>query len=239
VPVAVAVVLITPLIFRRLIPRHVAGTRAGKLNRNQVLSVAGGNYAGTLFSLAATVLMPVLVANATNPTQTAYFYVPWMFSIGLGLIALNMTAALTVEAAHDEERLRQLCRQTLDHTMRLLLPLAAAIAIAAPLVLEAFGSDYSDEGSALLRLLALGAVPNVIVALGLAVARLEHRGRSVLAIQAAQALLVVGGSVALLPELGIEAVGYAWLASQALVAAALLTGSLRALLLPSRREVGP
>jgi len=236
VPVGLAIAGVAVLTFGRLIPIHARASGPGRLDREQVLRVARGNYAGTLFSLAATILMPVVVANATDATQTAYFYVPWTISIGIGLIAIGMTSALTVEAAHDEGEMRRLTRRSLAATMRLVIPAAAVLAVASPLVLRAFGGDYSDEGSALLRLLAVAAVPNVVVTLGLTVARLQHRGGTVLVIQAAQAVLTLGLSLPLLPGEGIEAVGFAWLAAQLVVASALIAGMLRPLLLPLREE---
>ena len=131
-------------------------------------------------------------------------------------------------------RLRQLTRRALRQTMLLICPLAALTAIAAPWLLLAFGADYADAGGTLLRILALGQLPNVFVALGISVARIEHRGRIVVAALGAQAVLVIGLSALLIPGMGIEGVGVAWLVSQTAVAAYLLAGVLRPLLLPER-----
>jgi O-antigen/teichoic acid export membrane protein len=142
--------------------------------------------------------------------------------------------SLTVEAAIDMPRLRQLSRRVFRQTMILVLPAAAVTAIAAPWLLLAFGGSYADEGASLLRILAAGQVSNVLVVLGITVARIQHRGRVVVTILAAQAVLVLGLSAALLPELGIEAVGVAWSVTQTAVAAVLFGGLLRPLLLPRR-----
>jgi O-antigen/teichoic acid export membrane protein len=115
--------------------------------------------------------------------------------------------------------------------MRLVLPLAALTAVAAPYGLLLFGQDYADAGTGLLRWLALGALPNVFVVLGVSVGRIEHRGWVVIAGQGTIAVLVVGLSALLLPGMGIEGVGVAWTASQALVAVAMLATILRPLLL--------
>jgi O-antigen/teichoic acid export membrane protein len=230
-PLLVAIVLVNLLIFRRLVPLR-RGT--GSLNRRQLLGMARGNYAGTLFDLAATFYLPIMVANYTSAAETAYFYVPWMLSLALELLALSMMTSLTVEAAIDMPRLRQLSRRVFRQTMILVLPAAAVTAIAAPWLLLAFGGSYADEGAPLLRILAAGQVSNVLVVLGITVARIQHRGRVVVTILAAQAVLVLGLSAALLPELGIEAVGVAWSVTQTAVAAVLFGGLLRPLLLPRR-----
>ena len=226
-PLAVAIVAVNVLIFRRLIP---AAPTHGSLDRREVMAMAKGNYAGKLFTLAGNLYMPILVANRTSPAEAAYFFIPWMVSLGIELIALNVITSLTVEAASDPARMRDLTRQALGHALRIVAPVSAVVALVAPWALLVFGSDYADEGAGLLRLLALGMVPNVIVALGIGIARIQHRGRVVVAIQGTHAIAVLVGSAVLLPGLGIVAVGIVWTASQATIAAVLLATLLRPLL---------
>jgi O-antigen/teichoic acid export membrane protein len=234
-PLLPAIIVINYLVFRRLIPKAAAES---SLDRRKFFGMAMGNYAGNLFNLVGTFYMPVLVANVTSAEEAAYFFVPWMISLSLQLVALNVMNSLTVEAALDMAGLRQLTRRTLVHTMRLVLPLAALTAVAAPYGLLLFGQDYADAGTGLLRWLALGAIPNVFVVLGVSVGRIEHRGWVVIAGQGTIAALVVGLSALLLPGMGIDGVGVAWTASQTLVAVAMLATILRPLLL-SRTLVDP
>lgn len=234
-PLAVAVVIVNYLIFKRLIP---ASPQEGTLDRGKLLSMATGNYAGKLFTLAGNLYMPILVANQASPADAAYFFVPWMVSLAIELVALNVMTSLTVEAASDMERLRELSRRALRQTLRLVIPIAALAAIVAPWALLVFGSDYADEGASLLRLLALGMVPNAIVTLGISVARIEHRGRVVVAIQGAHCIAVLGLSALLLPSVGIDAVGYVWTASQTVLALTLLATLLRPVLFNSASRLG-
>jgi O-antigen/teichoic acid export membrane protein len=226
-PLLPAIVLVNYLIFRRLIPRMPT---SGGLERRKVISMAAGNYGGNLFGLLGNMYLPILVANQTSATEAAYFYVPWMISISVELVALNMMTSLTVEAALDLPRLRQLSRRALKQSLRLVVPVAVLTVILAPIGLLVFGSEYADEGTTLLRLLALGAIPNAIVALGAGVARIEHRGWIVTAIQGFQFVFVVALSSALLPGTGIAAVGIAWTGCQFLLAATLLATILRPVL---------
>jgi Na+-driven multidrug efflux pump len=82
----------------------------------------------------------------------------------------------------------------------------------------------------LLRLLALAAIPNVVIAVGIGVARIHHDGRMALLIPGVTSVLMVGIGVLLLHPLGIEGVGWASLAAQLAVAAWLLLGMLRPIL---------
>jgi len=230
-PLAFAVVIVNYLIFKRLIP---SVSVKGGLDRGKLLSMATGNYAGKLFTLAGNLYMPILVANRVSAADAAFFYVPWMVSLGIELIALNVMTSLTVEAASDMDRLRNLSRRALRQTMRLVIPVAALVALVAPLALLVFGQDYADEGSSLLRLLMIGMVPNAIVTLGISVARIEHRGRIVVSIQGAHCVAVLLFSALLLSSLGIDAVGYVWTASQTALALVLLATLLRPVLFAQR-----
>ena len=197
--------------------------------------MAAGNYGGNLFALVGNMYLPILVANQAGAgRQAAYLFIPWMICISLQLVALNVTTSLTVEAALDMPRLRRLCRQALTHSMRLVAPLAALTALVAPLALLIFGQEYADSGTDLLRILAIGAIPNVIVALGIGVARIEHRGGFVVIVQGVQFAIVLGLSALLIPEIGVVAVGWTWTGSQFLLALAMLATILRPLVLPER-----
>lgn len=235
-PLLPAIIAINWLIFRRLIPRDRS---VGALDRRQVLRMAAGNYGGNVFALVGNMYLPILVANQAGAADAAYFFIPWMICISLQLVALNVTTSLTVEAALDMPRLRRLCRQTLTHSMRLVAPLAALTALVAPLALLVFGQAYADSGTNLLRLLAVGAVPNVIVALGIGVARIEHRGGFVVVVQGIQFAIVLGLSALLIPDIGVVAVGWAWTGAQFLLAAVMLATILRPLVLPERFSGAP
>jgi O-antigen/teichoic acid export membrane protein len=226
-PLLPVILVINYLIFRRLVPKL---STEGGLERRKVISMAAGNYGGNLLGLLGNMYLPILVANRTSASEAAYFYVPWMISLSVELVALNMMTSLTVEAALDMPRLRQLSRRALTHSMRLVVPVAALTVLLAPYGLLLFGSEYADEGTTLLRVLALGAIPNVIAALGAGVARIEHRGWIVTAIQGFQFVFVVALSAALLPGVGIAGVGIAWTGCQFLLAAALLATILRPVL---------
>lgn len=229
-PLVPALAIVSYLIFRRLVPNHGS---FGTLERRKVFAMAAGNYGGNLFSLAGTLYLPILVANQTNPTEAAYFYVPWLISLSLQLIAINMMTSLTVTAAVDLPRLRLLSRRAIGQSFRLVAPLVLIGFVAAPLVLRIFGSDYADAGTPLMRWLLVGAIPNVIVSLGVTVGRIEHRGGVVLLAQAANSVIVIALSALLISGSGITGVGIAFAVSQTVLALGLGATILRPLLGPN------
>jgi LysM repeat protein/O-antigen/teichoic acid export membrane protein len=228
IPGAAVLLPVTYLIFCRLLPRHAqAGvTLAEPLRPRRIVSFAASNYIGSLLSLAVTTLLPLLVLNQLGPQANAYFAQPWLIASSLQLIAGNMAVSLTVEAATDREQLAGYTRRALLHSARLLVPLVALVLIGAPYLLRLFGRAYADEGAGLLRLLALGALPNLVNMLYLSVARVRHRVVTIVAVQMALCMLTLGLSYPLLHVYGIMGIGIAWLSSQTLVAAGIVLAHL-------------
>jgi O-antigen/teichoic acid export membrane protein len=231
VPVVFSLLPVNLLIFRRLVRTHLQHANVEwSWNPRRIIRFAAGNYIGQLFLLASTILLPVIVTIEEGATANAYFYIPWAISTGLQVVALNMTTSLTVEVAFDESKLRDYCRRIVFQTLRIIVPVAIGLAIAAPYVLRPFGARYASEGTDLLRLLALALIPNVIVALGLSVARIQHNARMVILIQGSLCIPIIGISLLLLPRFGITGVGVAWLAAQTVVGFVLMLGILRPVL---------
>ena len=100
----------------------------------------------------------------------------------------------------------------------------------APLILQVFGSAYATEGAALLRWLAVGVLPNILIALFISLARVQNRSGTIMLVQGTLSLLILSLSYLWLPTLGITGVGVAWLISQTLVALVLLVVWLRPIL---------
>ncbi len=109
----------------------------------------------------------------------------------------------------------------------------AALLIGAPYLLGISGADYAREGTTLLRLLALSALPNIICVLYLGIARVQGRLASIVAIEATRCVFVLALSYGLFGRYGITGIGIAWLVVDGTVAAALFPTRFWPILRPS------
>jgi O-antigen/teichoic acid export membrane protein len=237
IPAAAAIIPIN-LLLRRLVPQ-AAKVHSPQVRAADCASIARyivRNYPGALFSLALSSLMPLVVSQQAGLRANAYFYMPWMIYIGLQLVPINLATSMTVEAVHDERKLGLFSYRVLVQSLRLLGPVVVALLLGAHWLLLAFGPEYAAQGEILVRLLALAAIPNILVVLYISVLRVENRGWNLVLVQAAQAVLLLGLSYWLLPLWGITGVGVAALASQTFVAAALVLGRMAPLLRKGRAE---
>jgi O-antigen/teichoic acid export membrane protein len=238
IPAAAAIIPINLLLLGRLVPQaaKVRNPQVRAADRASVASYIIRNYPGALFSLALSSLMPLVVSQQAGLRANAYFYMPWMIYTGLQLVPINLATSMTVEAVHDERKLGLFSYRVLVQSLRLLGPVVAALLLGAHWLLLAFGPEYAAQGETLVRLLALAAIPNILVVLYISVLRVENRGWNLVLVQAAQAVLLLGLSYWLLPLWGITGVGVAALASQTFVAAAFVLGRMAPVLRRGRAE---
>jgi O-antigen/teichoic acid export membrane protein len=219
-------VVVDAWLFARLLPtRRPARARdeSGFLPVPSILRYAGADYLGTLCWLAATTLPPIIVLEHAGARESAYFSLAWVVANTLYLISLNMGASLLVEAAGEGAGLAAGCHRVLRHTGALLTLAITALVAGAPLVLRVFGPRYVRNGSTLLQLLALSALPHLVVATAISACRVLGRMRVVVTVQAGLATAVLALTVVLLPVLGVLGAGVAWLGAQTATALALLT----------------
>lgn len=227
---AVAVIPLGLVIRHRLRSRLVEVDPAEpQLVQSHVIGYAVADYVASLFWLAATLLVPILVTEAAGPESNAYFYLSWTIASTIYLIVPSMGSSLIVESALDPVGLAANSKRALFQTARIVLPIVVVLVIIAPDILGLLGHRYADEGTTLLRLLVLSAVPNILNGLYLSIARAQRQVGIVVAVTAAQSVSVLALTYVLLDPLGITGVGIAWLISQTAVAAVLLVLSGRIL----------
>jgi O-antigen/teichoic acid export membrane protein len=217
----VAVLVANVFLLRRAVPRHERAA-SNEPRPPRLVGYAAADYVGSLFRMAAYSLGPLLVLNTLGAAQSAYFSLAWIVGYIPYLLATNMGSSLIVEAARNPAQLAEHAFRVLRHSAMLMAFCAAAIIVVAPRLLSFFGPQYAEQGTTLLRLLALSALPNLVVSLAVDVARMRRRLRLVVGLQLALCVLVLGLSHVLLPVLGLTGVGVAWLVAQCLIALCLL-----------------
>ncbi|QNT96297.1 hypothetical protein HEP81_06050 [Streptomyces griseofuscus] len=217
--IATSVVPLGWLVFRRLVPRHVAATagRAGPPPAREVGRFLAGDYTGSLFSLAVVYLVPVIIAAQVSSAENAYFYITTTISGTCNLLAVNMGASLTVEGSHDPERLAANARAALWRMARIMLPISAALFLGAPWILGVFGAGYADAATGLLRLFAVGTLLRVVMETYFAVLRAQSRTAGLAWLQGLLCVLVLGLTLLLLPRTGLAGAGVAEISSLAVI----------------------
>ena len=109
-------------------------------------------------------------------------------SYTLFLVSRNTGMVLTTQAAKDPEHLDVHVRRAMALGLRVVVPLAIALAVAAPLVLRIYGDEYVLHATTLLRLLALTMIPAAVPVYAVTIARVQQRLGAMVAITAMSTL---------------------------------------------------
>ncbi|NUS84942.1 MAG: lipopolysaccharide biosynthesis protein [Streptomyces sp.] len=231
--IAVSVVPLGWLVFRRLVPQHVDATRetARPAAYREMGRFLAGDCTGSLFSLAVVYAVPVIVASQVSAADNAYFYITTTIAGTTNLLAINMGASLTVEGSHDPARLAENCRAALRRMARIMVPVCLVLFVFAPQILGVFGDGYAQAAAPLLRWFAVGAALRVVIEVYFAVLRAQSRTSGLAYLQGLLCVSVLGLTLVLLPRMGLTGAGVAEISSLsviAVIAAVKLRGVLRA-----------
>lgn len=221
-PMALLVLPVNLFIFRRAIPRQLAGrgpapSTLSRLGRRRVVRFLAQDYAAAVFTQATLTLLPLLVIAILGPEASAYFGIPFMIVVAFDTLAYSTSTSLVAEGALAGETLRPLVRLFARRVLALLLPVGVALIVLAPLVLLPFGRAYSEHGTAVLRLLLCASLLRAGIALFSAVSRIGGQGLRLAAVEFALLALALGLAVPLAHAQGIEGVAMAWLVANAVV----------------------
>ena len=190
-PLIVIVIPINVFLFWRAVPRAAADFPPVPPKQGTWLRY---DFAGYLFWLVGTLPLPVIVIAILGPVQTAAFYVPFTIATAIEVMTLNLGNSLTAEMSRTRGRFTA---ATVLFTWRvwvLTAALSIGLVVAAPYVLDLFGSDYRTAATSIFRLLMLAALPRSVLFLGIAAtraraasARARVSGGLILVLQAALA----------------------------------------------------
>lgn len=233
-PILLLTLPVNAFIFFWLIPTHAraASPHTKAINTGAMVRYVAGDYFSSLIWTATVALVPLLILERLGASASAHFYLAWNITYALYLVSVNMGMSLVAEGSRDEVNLELYSYQTLKQILRLVVPAVTLIVVGAPLILQLYGENYAAEGSALLRLLSLSAIPYAVVFVYVSMVRVQRRIRKVFFVFAALCTLVLVSAYLFSSAYGVTGVGLAWLVGQSAVALTLLLTDLRRAWLP-------
>lgn len=224
----IAVAGVSVLIFTRFVRRTQprVARRAGSPASPRTLSrYFATDYLTAMAWLAASNLVLVVVAATAGPAATAYVALPWAVALPLYLISANIGSSLVLHASENAAGLPSLLRAAVKHALWLIVPGVLVIVALAPQILSLFGRGYPQHGALALRLFAVGALPNLVLALSVSVGRATQRMGFASFAMMAFAGVSLGALVPLVHAAGPSGAGMAWLGAQVFVAVGILGAS--------------
>ena len=214
---------ITHAVMARQPVSTIPANRAGSLSWRQIASFFGWDYAGALATSISLGVAPILVAALSGAADLAPYYLAWSVTYMLYLVSRHVGAAMLAELATQTHRRRAVYAEAIVLTLVPAGAGAALLLLFAPVVMLIFGPHYVEQGTDLLRILALASLPGSLVTVYLAICRAEEQVRRIALLQVTTlaALLAIGIPLTVL--LGPIGMAWGWLAAHSIAALLLLT----------------
>lgn len=180
------------------------------------------NYVANFCWALPGFVLPLLVINQLGAANNAYFFMGWAMSGVLTMIPGAIANSLLAEGSHAEAELLPNVRRSFKMVFLILIPAVVLLGILADKFLLLYGEPYAQNAAILLRWLAVAALPLSVNTIFLSVKRVQKKAKPVIFLTAFAGILTLVGAYFLLPGLGINGAGIAWLTAQSLTA--LVTG---------------
>jgi O-antigen/teichoic acid export membrane protein len=162
------------------------------------------------------VLMPYLLAlivtERLSTSDNAYFFTAWTLASPILIVAPAVSLSLFAEAVHRPDEVGAMARSAFKIIGAILLPSLVAILAVGGTLLSTFGAAYADHGVGVLRLTVLASIPGAVNSVYMSILQARGRLTSVVLMYLGISFGTVGISWLLLPMLGINAVGWVYLA---------------------------
>ncbi|MCL0079864.1 polysaccharide biosynthesis C-terminal domain-containing protein [Dehalococcoidia bacterium] len=194
---------------------------------NEMLLFSFANYLSVLFWTAPGLVLPIMVVNLLGAEFNAFFYIGWAIGGVLIMIPTAASASLFAEGSYEQERLGINIWRSLKMILLLLVPLVVLVLTFADKLLLLFGIAYSENATTLVRILAISSLPLAVNIVYLAIKRVEKKLKVIVSLTALAAIVTLGLAYLLLPHMGINGAGIAWLVSQAVIALVIVASWLK------------
>jgi len=229
IPCALAVLIINVLLLGRVLPnRPPPASGAAEMPSRRGLGIIFlAEYATGAMAVVIPLTLPLIVVAQLGTEANAYYALPWLIAESLGLLIWNISSSYMVEASHDGPQIAALMRRTFRLSLLVGGLGVPFLLIAAPLLLSFLGPDYAAEGTTVLRLMVAAIPFTIIVLMYVTTSRVKNQMGRVVAIQLLSAIMVIGLALALIPRLGIDGAGWAYLIAEAIAAAIVIVPLIR------------
>jgi O-antigen/teichoic acid export membrane protein len=179
-----------------------------------MLSSLAGHYFINLGGLTSQYLLPVFVAVQLSPTENAYFYTTAKVTDFFFMTSSAVAVSLFAEGSHAANTLPQKVRSSILIIGSLLVPAMILCFFGGHYIMSIFGPSYAANGQELFRIYAIAAIPDATTNIYISVLRVQKRLRFAAILNIGMAVITLSMAWILLPILGINGAGWAFLISQ-------------------------
>ena len=174
-----------------------------------LLRFSSANYAGYIFALLPTLVVPLIVLDRLGASAAAYYFVAFQIATLLYSAVYTVEQAFLAEGSHNDADWRETRKRSRRFAVALFVPACLMLIVAAHWVMLTFGAKYSHYGTPSLTMLALAVIPIAASNWSWTVLRLTGRLQSLVVSAGVYALAICGLAWFLAPH-GLTALAASW-----------------------------
>jgi O-antigen/teichoic acid export membrane protein len=175
------------------------------------------NIAAVLWDIPSNVL-PIIIINILGAASNAYFYIAWMLSANISLIAFSVSVSLFAEGSNKETVIDADAIKSLSMIIFILIPITIIVLIFGREILQLFGTDYSTNDYGLLLVLMLTLFPMAVNQIYISTLRVKNKLMPCVLLSFFVMVVTLILAYFLMPVWGLFGVGIACLIGQAIAA---------------------
>jgi O-antigen/teichoic acid export membrane protein len=168
-------------------------------------------------------ILPLMTLELLGANENAFSYIALMLGISITLPGLALAMSAFAEGSNNLAQSTQILRKAFIASMAITIAGSMVLLIIAPWLLSLFGSDYTKEGTSVLRWMSFAAPFIVINQIYFTYARLQKQLEKILTLSFILMVIIVGVAYFLMPFLGIQANGIAMLIGNLIVTILVIT----------------
>lgn len=188
----------------------------------EIWSYFGASFGITALLSIGALVVPLIVIAQIGPVANAHFQIAWQLIGALYLTVHFVVSPFVAEVAAHPDKVAALSWRMMRMLMLVAGTGAAGLLIAGPIMLSVIGAEYREGGAGLLQLAAVFIPLSVIGAAYEGFARVQRKLRLQLAVTLCATAIVITGSLIGTRHLGVEGVGWAYIAAEGFSACVLI-----------------
>lgn len=176
------------------------------------------NYLSRTLLQIQPFILPLIAINALGSEPSAYFYMAWTIGSMLVIIPASIFNSLLAVASKSAASLNVDISRSLRLLFTIALPSIALLFVLSEFILSFFGTEYSNNGATVLRLILLSVIPYSMNYLRITIDRVSTNHRNLVTVSTAMTVLSLGLTYYLATEMGLDGMGLGWMLGQTIVA---------------------
>lgn len=225
---------VVALVAARKVAAYVAGVAPGERplpSARRMWAYFGNSYAISVLGMMVPLIVPLMVVDRLGTAANAYFAMCWMMVVTVELLIAAPAGPFVAACATAVDHVGrwQLATQMIRMCTAIGVATGVVLFVAAPWILGIFGASYAEEGTGLLRLMALTLPLLSLMTVYGSLARAEGRLRLATLAQCVNAACILAGVLPALGSRGLEGIGYTFLIADLITVVIVLPAGVRIL----------